>query len=202
MSLYALTHEKDLPYRPLRHRVGLLEKPSSGLQVAGRMRTHSLREIFDAISTSSKAVVLGGCCPVISRLGRRSSTISGIPPERAVDLGPQDLPCSREEEQRQKLQPFRGDHGLPEHKDHEESAGRQGQDAHRTPTTLIKTSRAESATCWSIPGLTVFSLCHLRRCPGPAGARSVGRTEAAGAPSEEDLAGRSLQRQSPLQMVS
>src|SRR5215210_1921714 len=33
MVLYALAHEKDLHYRPLRRRVGLPEKPSSGLEV-------------------------------------------------------------------------------------------------------------------------------------------------------------------------
>ena len=50
MVLYALAHEKDLHYRPLRRLVGLPEKPSSGLEVSREnASSHALREIFDAI---------------------------------------------------------------------------------------------------------------------------------------------------------
>jgi hypothetical protein len=49
MVLYALSHEKDLLYRPLRQGMGLPEEHIPALKLQGTMRAHFLREIFDAI---------------------------------------------------------------------------------------------------------------------------------------------------------
>src|SRR5919112_6261818 len=46
-------------------------------RAAGRPRRHSLREILDA-STWSKVAVLGACCRMSFRLGKRSTTTSGL----------------------------------------------------------------------------------------------------------------------------
>src|SRR5829696_4681198 len=48
MVLYALSHENDLLYRPLRQGMGLPEDPSSSLKATGHDACYSLREIFKA----------------------------------------------------------------------------------------------------------------------------------------------------------
>jgi transposase len=47
--LYAPLHEKDLPYRPLRPRVTWLKTHLPASKPLGRLRTHTLRDVFDRI---------------------------------------------------------------------------------------------------------------------------------------------------------
>jgi hypothetical protein len=49
MVLYALSHEKDLLYRPLRQGLACLKTHLPASMLSGKMRAHSLREIFRAI---------------------------------------------------------------------------------------------------------------------------------------------------------
>ena len=82
----------------------------------------------------------------------------------------------------------------------EESAGREGQEAHRNGYDAHKHIKGRKRPpTGRHPGTTALNLCYSCRHTGPSrGASTVGRVEAAGALPEEDLGGRSSYSGNPL----
>lgn len=130
--LYALVHEKDLSNRSLRRRMGSLEDPPSGLEVAGQTAYPLLvRHLRRDLLCLEEWLPLADVARRLSALVYRLLSLPKVLYERALASDLPGPPRGREGEGQQGARLLHSRHGLSERKTIEEGAESNGYDAYK-----------------------------------------------------------------------